>query len=86
MLAQDGSLLKSLFTCYFGADMTEDESNHPSNRGGSPEGSVRGGGSSGRAAASSALSMSDRTVVHTLGDTVRCLPRICGMNQPISGP
>lgn len=73
VLTQDGSLLKSLFTCYFGADMDEDESNHPSNRGGSPEGSVRGGaGASGRAAASSALSMSDRTVVHTLGDTVRC--------------
>lgn len=67
---QEGKLLKSLCTCYFGAEMDEDESNHPSNRG-SPEGSVRGGGLPGSRNDSAAMNMSDRTVVQTLGDTVR---------------
>ncbi len=74
LLLQEGSFLKSLLTCYCGAGMEEDESNHPSTRrcGVSPEGSVRGGAApAARGGASAAMSMSDRTVVHTLGDTVR---------------
>ncbi len=77
MFAQEGSLLKSVLTCYCGAGMEEDESNHPSNRGsGSLDGSVRGGArtaAGGNAPTSSFLNMSDRTVVHSLGDTVRLL-------------
>ncbi|BDA42365.1 hypothetical protein COCOBI_03-2520 [Coccomyxa sp. Obi] len=69
---KEGSFLKSLVTCYCGAGMEEDESNHPSTRScaPSPDGSVRGGGPAARGGASAAMSMSDRTVVHTLGDTL----------------
>ena len=68
--------LRSLVTCYWGPDMSEDESHHPGGgEGGSPNGSAHGGGAPGSSRAGSsaaaALLCSDRTVVRTLGDTVR---------------
>ena len=68
--------VKGLLSCYWGADMSEDESHHPRNNdGGSPNSSVHGADVGGQAphsrSATAALLCADRTIVRTLGDTVR---------------
>jgi hypothetical protein len=79
---QKRSIFKSLCTCYFGAEMDEDESHH-----GPPlmDGSLHSGSmpdSSARArsqTAGSALACADRTVVRTLGDTVNSPGMPCSL-------
>jgi len=79
-MQNDGSsgFLKSLLSCYWGADMSEDESNHPSS---SPLPDTSHRPNMSRSTSCSAalncsdrngsdLNCSDRTVVHNMGDTV----------------
>jgi hypothetical protein len=82
LCAQGGKagFVKGLLSCYWGADMTEDESHTPRRNnvgGGSPNSSVHGAGAGRQAprsqSATAALLCADRTVVRTLGDTVRGL-------------
>ena len=67
-------MLKSIFSCYFGADMSEDESRHGGGAyPGAEDPSVRGGGGGVAPRSMScgaAEGFLDRTIVRTMGDTV----------------
>ena len=75
-LLQKGGVLKSIFSCYFGADMSEDESHHGGGAysGEDPSAHSAGGVGPRSKSCSAANDCSDRTVVRTMGDTVSPLP------------